>query len=653
MQNEALREAQAALEASRDRFVDLYEFAPVGYITFDRTGHVLTANLTATNLLGVDRRQLIRQRFDRLLSAADVDRWHRLFMAAMADTRIRIDELEMRRGEQQVFQARIDCVRQPDGDGSSTLRVALGDITERKLAEEAVRLSRERLSLALEGGHLGTWHVDLLTAEASLSDVTLAYLGRPAGTAVTFESFIAMLHPDDMQRIRVAIETAVDVKGDYAEEYRVVWPDGSVHWIAASGRVFTAQDGTARRMEGVLGDITGRKAAEASLVEAKEAAEAADQAKGAFLANMSHELRTPLNAVVSLTHVLRPSARTAKELECLDTIDEAVRHLVQVISSILEFSKLEAGKPTFAEDPLDIERIIADVVAMMAHPARSKNLQLAVEAGALPANLLGDPTRLKQALLNYVANAVKFTLTGGITLRVRVEEEGVDSALLRFEVEDTGIGLDPDAIPKLFTAFEQVDTSVTRRYGGTGLGIAIVRRLAELMGGNAGVASTLGKGSTFWFTARLRKGEQRTARGGLPLDPSAEAALRRDYRGRRVLLAESHPSNRYAFTELMESAGLDVDAAVDGPDALQRAAGAHYDLVVMATQMSRLTGIETVRRLRQLPGYGDIPVIGFAANASEEEREQCLAAGMSDYLAKPVEAKACFAALLKWLPQPG
>lgn len=241
------------------------------------------------------------------------------------------------------------------------------------------------------------------------------------------------------------------------------------------------------------------------LVKAKDAAEAANVAKSAFLANMSHELRTPMNGVLGMAYLVRRGGVTPKQAEQLDKLDAAGKHLVEVINAILDISKIESGKLCLERAEVRLDAITSDIASMMTPAAEAKNLQLLIENPPQPHGFIGDPTRLKQALLNLVGNAIKFTDQGHVILRVLVVEEGVHDALIRFEVEDSGIGIDSEVAGKLFHPFEQADNSSTRKYGGAGLGLAITKELAELMGGTAGVNSDLGIGSTFWFTARLRK----------------------------------------------------------------------------------------------------------------------------------------------------
>jgi PAS domain S-box-containing protein len=538
MQNETLRQAQSALEESRDRYVELYEFAPVGYLTLTTDGLISEVNLTAVKLLGAARKALLHRSLASWVVPEDCDRWLRFFMSVKPGVSASI-ELTLKHGAGHVFEAQLDGLQSPGSLAGP--RLTLTDISERKRAEE------------------------------------------------------------ELERHRSHLEELVFART-------------------------------------------------AELSQARDDAEAANRAKSVFLSNMSHELRTPMNGILGMTELLLLRVTDPKQIDWLKKSKASAQHLLGIINDILDLSKIEADRLTLDEKNFSLAQTIDDALRMQDAAAQAKGLSLSRElAPTLPDLLCGDAMRLKQILINFISNAIKFSAQGQITVRADAMEADHHSLLLRLEVSDQGIGISSEQQARLFHAFIQADDSSTRNYGGTGLGLSIAKRLATLMGGDAGVISEAGQGSTFWATLRLRQ-----QRAVLPSADTADAELAHEilarlFPGVRVLVVEDDPLNREVEVYLLEDAGLVVDVAVNGQEAVDKARTGNYALILMDVQLPVMNGMEATRAIRQWPGTAAIPILALTANAFDEDREACLTAGMNDHIGKPVEPDALYATLCHWL----
>jgi two-component system sensor histidine kinase/response regulator len=397
------------------------------------------------------------------------------------------------------------------------------------------------------------------------------------------------------------------------------------------------------------------------LVVARDRAEAANRAKSAFLANMSHEIRTPMNAIIGFAELLKADCVNASALQRLENVSEAANHLLALINDILDLSKIESGKFALERTGFRLRDAVGRAVILVSGDAQAKGIELTLDTSRVPDALCGDPTRLSQALLNLLGNAVKFTERGRVALQADVLDEVDGELRVHFEVSDTGIGIAPDKLGNLFAAFEQADSSTTRRFGGTGLGLALTRHIAGLMGGEVGVRSEPGVGSTFWFTARLGRAAPCSIASTAAADaadasstPDGIAGIIADAGSAsrtHVLLVEDNRFNQEVAQAVLRRSGLEVDLAPDGARAVAMARERRYDLVLMDLQMPVMDGFDATAALRKLAGYEATPILALTANAFGETRAACLAAGMNDHIAKPISPQRLGDALARWLPR--
>jgi two-component system sensor histidine kinase/response regulator len=451
--------------------------------------------------------------------------------------------------------------------------------------------------------------------------------------------------------------TVADI-GLPSEGRRLAAPDAPVQLPAlrADGQPIQVELARSRWNQGSVGyttfivrDVTERALLLDELRRAKDAAEQASEAKSTFLANMSHEIRTPMNAIIGMTHLALQHVADARGRDYLGRIQQSAHHLLGILNDILDVSKIEADKLELEHIEFELQDVLDTFVNLVGDRAAAKDLALVFDvAPEVPRRLAGDPLRLGQVLVNYGNNAVKFTERGEIRVAVSLLERSGAQVLLRFAVRDTGIGIASDRLGRLFNSFEQADASTSRQYGGTGLGLSIARRLAQMMGGEVGVDSQPGEGSTFWFTARMSCPEQ-SAPQTAPSDPQAPSALAETAPSSvRVLVVDDNEVNLLIAREMLHAAGLSVETADNGAEALGRVTGGRFDVVLMDMQMPVMDGVEATRRIRQLPSLKRLPVLAMTANAMAADRERCLQAGMDEVLVKPIARDDLIAAVRRW-----
>jgi PAS domain S-box-containing protein len=430
---------------------------------------------------------------------------------------------------------------------------------------------------------------------------------------------------------------------------------GRPHNVLTSKIPVLDERGRVTGLVGIGRDVTLRTRLLAEMQAARDAAEAANRAKSEFLANMSHEIRTPINGVLGMAELLLDTSLDHTQSDYARTIHESGKALLTVINDILDFSKIEAGKLDIERVAMDLRATVEDVARMIAFQAHQKRLELTLEIDpALPSAVKGDPGRVRQILTNLGGNAVKFTSAGEVAIEAKVQESDAAGTRVRFEVRDTGMGIPADRIDRLFLPFSQVDASTTRRFGGTGLGLSIVRRLVDLMGGECGVSSVPGSGSTFWFTLYFAAAEPNFQQGDAPSPPiltTHELPVMGAREKRvRVLLAEDNPVNQKVGSRLLERIGCTVEVAADGKEALRAWESGGFDLILMDCQMPEMDGYEATRQIRsrELASHRT-PIVALTAHALKGAEEECRAAGMNDFLTKPIDSEALRACIERFV----
>lgn len=641
------KKAEMSLKASEEKFRDIVQTSNSIILKFDAHFNFTFINRYALEFFGFTEEELLYKNADgKIISnlngsgrdlktiTADIVK----NPAAFCDNE---NENICKNGDRVWVAWRNKVILDDKGNFNGILSIGY-DITARKQAELKIIESERNLRKAQELAKIGNWEWDIDNDTITFSDALKKIYKIDKSENVCPVNFLKVTHPDDIQRVKQVLRYATDTRKPTRLEYRILLPDNIKKWLSIEIASSSA-DQTNKKTNIIIGtiqDITERKLFELGLEEAKEAAEMATAAKSDFLANMSHEIRTPMNGVIGMIDMLLDTKLNPEQKDFAESVKISANALLILINDILDFSKIEAGKLDFEIINFNLQDSLDDLSKVISIKAKEKGLRFNLFiSNEVPANLKGDPGRLRQILINLASNAVKFTEKGTVSISVLLDQETDKKATIRFKVTDTGIGIKKEEALAIFESFNQADTSVTRKYGGTGLGLAISKKLSEQMGGEIGLEKGHQTGSVFWFTANFEKQWQKevTLFPDKPERKNQKNVNKITARPIRILLAEDNKMNQKVAVKMLEKMDIQVVTANNGQEAVEIFIGEPFDLVLMDIQMPVMDGIDAtiqIRKLEKPDSY--IPIIACTANAMKGDKEKYLAVGMDDYITKPI-----------------
>ncbi len=641
----AHRKVERELLESKELFRVVFDNSAVAITVTDKNERVIAWNLFAERLLGMTKEDLFNRPVKELYPLKE---WRRIRAFRIRKKGVLPDmETQIIKKDGSIIEASLSISILKDIEGNITGAIGIiRDITSQKIAERKLRESENKTRIILDNSAAAITLTDGSEQIISWNKFTEQLLGMKRRDL--YMKPVSFLYPkEEWKKIRA--ENIRNIGSRHHLETKVIHKDGRIIDIDLSINVLKDANNKIVGSVGIMYDITERKQAQEILLQAKIAAEEASSAKTMFLANMSHEVRTPMNAIMGMIDLTLDTSLSEEQKDNLKTAKDAAQNLLVLLNDILDLSRVEAGKITLEDIEINLRNVIHSVCKGLEVLARNKSLELLWSVDTnIPEFLMGDPVRLRQVITNLVNNAIKFTHKGKIEVNVKIASLSNDVASLIFSVSDTGIGIAKDKVNSILEPFPQVDHPTPRRYGGTGLGLTISRRLVEMMGGRIWVESEPWKGSTFYFMATLKISPKDTTTTVASLSAAAPLSEQPSekivFQGIRVLLAEDNPVNQKIATKLLEKRGLTVKATQNGQEAMDCLSKELFDIILMDVQMPVLDGLEATKLIREDEKQTGrhIPIVAMTAHAMEGDEARCLAAGMDGYISKPIDLVRVF-----------